>query len=99
MRSSLAAVLIEAQKLPLEELPLFLSELEHVKLAAFVRMVCPASATPPDELLDVDECARRLHCSTEYLYANHGKLSFTRRMGKKLLFSSSALNSYLKKSR
>ncbi len=62
------------------------------------RLSAPAPvASTPDELVDVEEAARRLGISTEYLYRHHKKFPFTRREGRKLLFSSAGIAEYLKK--
>jgi excisionase family DNA binding protein len=102
MRPSLEAVLVEARTLPAEDLPEFLGELEHVRVVALARIAAPVvQARPDDELLDVAQTARRMNCSRDYLYRNHKRLPFTRpdRVGRKLLFSSAGLDSYLKRAR
>jgi hypothetical protein len=40
-----------------------------------------------DELLSVDAASRRLGVSKDYLYRHGGDFHFTRRIGRKLLFS------------
>jgi excisionase family DNA binding protein len=48
-----------------------------------------------DQLLSVDEAADRLGVSADYLYRHHKSLQFTRRVGRKLLFSAKGLEKYI----
>jgi excisionase family DNA binding protein len=50
-------------------------------------------------LIDVQEASRRLGVSTDYLYRHHHKFPFTRRVGRKLLFSSLGVGQYLRQRR
>jgi predicted DNA-binding transcriptional regulator AlpA len=49
-----------------------------------------------DELLDVAEVSRRLGLSRDYLYRHHSDFPFTRRVGRKLLFSALGIERYIK---
>jgi hypothetical protein len=98
MRSELHPILDLAQSLPPDELAVLLGELRTIELIAHGRLTSPAVARE-DSLLDIKECARRMHTSKDWLYRNSGKLNFTRRVGRKLLFSSSGLDAYLKRAR
>jgi excisionase family DNA binding protein len=99
MRRELAAALDAAKKLPVEELPALAGELEIVRVTILARLAAPPIAPAEDRLLTVEECAARLHCSEDFLYRNHKKLPFTRShaVGGKLLFSSAALDAYLRR--
>src|SRR5260370_29245822 len=99
MRQSLQTVLNEARQLEPTALPSLIGELEEIKAVAMARLTAPAHQNQPDELLDVPTAAARLSVSPDYLYRNHKRFPFTRRIGKRLLFSSNGLDSYLKKSR
>jgi excisionase family DNA binding protein len=99
VRTQLQPALDLARTLPLEELPLFLGELEQIRVTALARITAPAVESKPDELLNVEQTAARLNCSQNYLYRHSRRLPFTRRVGRKLLFSSSGLDLYLKKSK
>jgi excisionase family DNA binding protein len=99
MRREFESIFQLAKNLPLESLPEFFADLEHIRMAAFARMVIPTSEAIRDELLDVEQAAARMNVSMDYLYRRHKRLPFTRRMGKRLLFSSNGLDSFLKKSR
>jgi hypothetical protein len=99
MRRSLESALSEARTLPAADLPEFLGELETVRIVALARIVAPAAQARPDELLEVREAAYRLGVSPDFVYRNHKKYTFTRREGRKLLFSSNGLDAYLRKSR
>jgi hypothetical protein len=99
MRRELEPVLQLASSLLPDELPQLLGDLELIRVTAFARLANPRVEQKMDELLSVEQAAARLHVSLNYLYRNHGKFSFTRREGRKLLFSSVGLDSYLRKSR
>ena len=93
----LEAALDLARTLPPAELPEFLGALETVRVTALARIVAPAVENRPDELLTVEQAAARLNVSENYLYRNSRRLPFTRRVGRKLLFSSAALDAFLKR--
>ncbi len=98
MRPELQSALIQARTLPASDLPELLGELEQIRCSALVRLAAPApQPAQPDELLGVRETARRLGVAEGYLYRHHAKLAFTRRIGRKLLFSSLGLAQHLKK--
>jgi excisionase family DNA binding protein len=95
---SLENLLAVAKTLPPDDLPAFLGALETVRVTALARLASPPVAKP-DELLTVEQTAERLNVSQNYLYRQSRRLPFTRRIGRKLLFSSSGLDLYLKKSK
>lgn len=98
MREELQPVLTIAQSLPAEELPRLLGDLEEVRATAMLRLATPP-APANDELLDIEEAARRLAISEGYLYRHHKQFPFTRRLGRRLLFSSAGIHEYLKRRR
>lgn len=86
-----------ARELPAEELPRLLGEIEEVRCTAMARLTGPAPLpSRADELLPVEEASRRLGVSKDYLYRHGGDFPFTRRMGRKLLFSSLGIERYIK---
>jgi hypothetical protein len=86
----------EARTVPVEMLPAFLGKIETVRIVALARLQAPApSVRPNDELLSVDAAAGRLGVSAGYLYRHHKEFSFARRIGKRLLFSSSGIENYI----
>jgi hypothetical protein len=86
-----------ARELPPEQLPEFIGQLEAVKATAWARLTAPTPLVPQhDELLGVPEAARRLCVSEDYLYAHHKDYSFTRRQGRKLLFSALGIDRYIR---
>lgn len=99
MRAELQAALDIARTLPSDELPFFLGELETVRTTALARLASPAVEAREDKLLDVSQTAARMNVSENYLYRHSRRFPFTRRQGRKLLFSSVGLDSFLKKSR
>ena len=98
MRDDLKLVLAQARTAALEELPRLLGDLEEVRATALARLTAPQPAqVQADELIDVSEAANRLGVSPDYLYRNHGRFSFTRRAGRKLLFSVKGLEQHISK--
>ena len=98
MRDELQFVLRDARELPVQELPRLLGELEEVRCTAMARLTSPAPVqSQSDELLDVAEAARRLGLSRDYLYRHSHEFRFTRRVGRKLLFSNSGIEKYIKR--
>jgi hypothetical protein len=94
----LETVLQQAQSVPVETVPAFLGKLETIKITALARLLAPATAVrPEDQLIDVDAAAARLSVSPGYLYRHHEEFQFTRRIGKRLLFSSSGIETYISK--
>ena len=96
MRDELQSALNAARQLPREELPRLLGELEEIRYTAIARLAPAPSVPQPDQLLDVDEAADRLGISKDYLYRNHSKFPFTRRMGRSLRFSTCGIEEYTK---
>ncbi|HLV86631.1 MAG TPA: hypothetical protein VKV39_06605 [Candidatus Sulfotelmatobacter sp.] len=99
MNAHTLQLLETARTLPSEQLPRFLGDLEEIRATAQARLAAPPVLQPRDELLDVAGAAERLGVSADYLYRNHAKLPFTRRMGRSLLFSSLGIDDYIRKGR
>jgi len=100
MRDELKAVLDLASELDVADLPFFVGEIETIRCVAVARLTAPAAANPPDSLLTVEQLSARLNVSKDYIYRNKKRFqSFARPQGRKLLFSSTGLDTYLKKSR
>jgi len=97
MRPELEPILNAAQILSREELPRLLGELEEVRATALARLhtPIPAPQVQPDELLSIEAASRKLGVGRDYLYRHHGKMPFTRRIGRKLLFSSRGIEAYI----
>jgi hypothetical protein len=87
--------LAAAKNLAADELPHLLGELEEVRCTALARLHTPSLPPQEDESLDVTAAAHKLGVSRDYLYRNHARFPFTRRMGKRLLFSRNGLEKYL----
>jgi len=98
LRPELQLILKIARELPCDELPNLLGEIEQVRYTAIARLSVPSHepSSEPDQLLDVEEAAKRLSMSKDYLYRHKDKFPFTRREGRKLLFSSSGIDRYIK---
>jgi hypothetical protein len=88
------------REVPPEELPSLIGELEAAKAAAWARLTRPAPAQPEhDEVLNVGEAARRLGVSEDYLYGHHKSYNFTRRQGRKLLFSALGIDRHIRQNK
>jgi len=98
MRPELEVALELARELDAADLPYFLGELETVRVMAQARLASPPVPAPPDQLLDCEQAAARLHLSKDYIYRHSAKFG-ARRIGRALRFSSAGLDAYLKKSR
>ena len=96
MRDALRTALVEAQTAPSTELPRLLGDLEEIRATALARLTAQESVQTSDELIDVPEAARRLGVSEDYLYHQHKRLPFARKMGRKLLFSSKGVDNYIR---
>jgi predicted DNA-binding transcriptional regulator AlpA len=96
MRNELQTVLMAVRELPAGELPRLLGELEEIRWTAMARLTAPAPArSQADELLSAPEAARRLGISQDYLYRHHRDFPFTRRVGRRLLFSALGIDRYI----
>jgi excisionase family DNA binding protein len=90
-------VLKAARELPAEDLPGLIGELEKAKATAWARLTAPAQVpNGHDELLGVAEAARRLGVSDDYLYDHSREYPFTRRQGRKLLFSALGIDKHIR---
>lgn len=77
---------------PREAIPALRGALAELDTALLGRLL---TADPPeageDQLLTVAEAAARLGVSQDYLYRHHPRFPFTRRAGRKLLFSAAGI--------
>jgi len=97
MRNELQTVLMAARELPAGELPRHLGELEEIRCTAMAGLTAPAPAqSQADELLSAPEAACRLGISQDYLYHHHRDFPFTRRGGRRLLFSALGIEKYIR---
>jgi excisionase family DNA binding protein len=99
MRTELQAVLNTVRDLMPEQLPELLGELETIRATALLKMSAPAPVQQSDELLSVTIAAERLGVGTDYLYRHAQQLPFSRRVGRKRLFSSRGLEQYISRGR
>jgi predicted DNA-binding transcriptional regulator AlpA len=98
VKPDLERVLLSLQEMPAEELPRFLGDLEEIRVTAMARITAPAQPQPQqdDELVDIDEAAKRLAMSKDYLYRHADEFPFTRRIGRNLRFSALGIAKYIK---
>ena len=99
MRAELQGVLIEARELPVDQLPRLIGDLEEIRCTAMARLTASAPQPQADELLDIQAASKRLGLSRDYLYRHHQQFPFTRRMGRKLLFSSLGIDEFIRRKR
>lgn len=83
-------LLQQAQALPPDQLPRFFGDLEEIVRTAELRATGNAQVPGTDELLDVAQASKLLGVSKDKLYRN--TYVFTRRMGRRLLFSRDGMN-------
>lgn len=96
MRNELQPMLIAARELPVGELPRLLGELEEIRVTALARLTAHEPVPQQsDELLDIAEAARRLGVSRDFLYRNQRDFPFSRRLGRRLLFSARGVDNYI----
>jgi len=97
MRTELEIVLLAAQEMPKDQLPLLLGEIEQVRCTALARLTAaPVAPQESDELLNVTAAAGRLGTSRDYVYRHHRDFPFTRRLGRKLLFSAAGIEKHIR---
>jgi hypothetical protein len=93
-------ILRAARELPPDELPDLIGQLEAAKATAWARLSAPAASSQPhDELLSIEVAAERLGVSRDYLYRHHSQYPFTRRQGRKLLFSALGIAKHIRQNR
>jgi hypothetical protein len=83
---------------PTDELPRLLGELETIKAMIWLRLAAPSPIQDADQLLGVPETAQRLNVSKDYVYDHSKQFPFTRREGRKLLFSARGIEDYIRTS-
>jgi hypothetical protein len=86
------------EELSREDIPQLRGELTQLDTLLLSRLMTAGKDqdTAEDQLLDVTEAASRLGVSEDYLYHNHKRLPFTRRVGRKLLFSANGLTRHVR---
>jgi excisionase family DNA binding protein len=74
-------------------LPAFLGALEAAKAEAWGRLTVsqPVTLTNADENVSVEEAARRLGVSNRWIYKHASRLTFVRKIGRRVLCSARAL--------
>ena len=87
---------------PLEELPRMLAHLAALQAALAARLAIPGGRCPPprqegagDRLVPIREAAARAGMSVDWFYRHAGSLPFSRRIGRKWLFSERGLMRWL----
>jgi len=97
--AELDALLGVARSISPEDLPRFLGDLESVRAVAWQRLSAsaPKREQPTEQLLDVEEAANRLGMSTKFLYTHHRHFPFTRHVGRRIRFSASDLDAFIRR--
>ena len=101
-RPDLAALLADPASLPVADIPAAIGELERVKAILWARL--SAGPCPPerngngaDRLRTAEQVSERTALSVAWLYRHADRLPFTRRIGRKVLFSEAGLAKWLAK--
>ena len=85
--------------LPRKAIPCLRGELAQLDTLLLCRLLEAKDQTDGavdgDQLLNIGEASSRLGISPDYLYRHHKNLSFTRRVGRKLLFSTKGIEKYI----
>src|SRR5580704_1580748 len=76
-----------------------LARLDTLLLSRLLEDINEKGDEDGDQLLSVPEAAARLGLSPDYLYHHAKRLPFTRRIGRKLLFSAQGIQRYITKQR
>jgi predicted DNA-binding transcriptional regulator AlpA len=94
----LARLVAEA---PQEELPLVAGKLEEARARCWARLSSPASPAPTvvEKNVSVEDAATRMGISKAYVYKQAKSLPFVRRIGRRVVCSSSGLDSWIKRRR
>ena len=97
--AELDAVMNVARSVSAEHLPRFLGDLEFIRVIAWQRLAvqAPKGQQSSEEFLDVHEAARRLGVSPKFLYTHHHQFRFTRHVGRRLRFSATDLDYYMRR--
>jgi predicted DNA-binding transcriptional regulator AlpA len=95
MREQLASLVASASDSNDNLLALY-GELETAKAAVWLKLAVPSPIQAPDHLLSIDEAARRLGSSIDYLYRHKDNYPFTRRNGRAVRFSSNGIDAYIR---
>lgn len=95
VRRELELAISAARTLPVEQLARLIADLEEIRVIALARLTTPAPISKADELVGIEEAARRLNMSTAYLYRHHSQLPFARHIGRRLLFSSTGIDCFI----
>jgi predicted DNA-binding transcriptional regulator AlpA len=93
-----AFTLPDPAAIAIDDIPAAIGELERIKAMLYSRLSVPAAAAAvpePDRLLTADDVARQTQLSVRWLYRHADTLPFTRRVGRKVLFSSAGLAKWL----
>jgi excisionase family DNA binding protein len=98
LRQEFQFLLRAAREFPANELPSLLGDIEVIRYTALARLSAPVCSFSgqPDQLVSITEAARRLNVSRDYLYRHWKEMPFTRRMGRRLLFSSSGIERHIR---
>ena len=88
-------------KLPVDQIPRLLGELETVRARLWARLALPNGngqamhAAPGDRRLNVQQTAAKLGVTKDYLYRHADRLPFTIRIGRGLGFWEAGVERYL----
>lgn len=97
IQTALATVREQLELVPESNIPEIIGKLYESLAVAQQRLFLKVrqTTTTPDNLIGPAEAAKRLGVSKEQVYRQSAKWPFTRRMGRKLLFSSNGIDNFI----
>ncbi len=97
---NVAALLADPAHVPPDQIPVVLSHLSALQTTLTTRLLeaqhSPEHTEHSETLLDIEEAARRLATSTDWLYRHAKRLPFTVRVGRALRFSTHGIDRYIR---
>lgn len=97
-RPDVAALVADPTQVPLERIPEVIGELERAKAVLWSRLTSPVPVSQraaDDRLLSAQQVHEQTQLSVAWMYRHANALPFTRRVGRKVLFSQAGLTKWL----
>src|SRR5437773_2475086 len=84
--------------IPISHIPALITRLSSLQTAIAARLIVGEERIlPEDNLLRIDEAAKRLGVSPDWLYRRTSKLPFVVRLGRHVRFSAQGIENYVKR--
>src|SRR5437762_12481213 len=85
----------QVAQVPAEQIPPLLCQLAALQSMLAARLTGATTPVSEDRMLDIEAAADRTGMSKDWLYRHAKALPFTRRIGRKMLFSEAGLTRWL----